>query len=74
MSRAAAMLLLGTLALAPAAAGAGETFACKDAEGTWVLGNVGAGPLRGPGEADHACASPAPGLARPPGRRPPAPR
>jgi soluble lytic murein transglycosylase-like protein len=40
MSRAAAMLLLGTLALAPAAAGAGETFACKDAGGTWVLGNV----------------------------------
>ena len=40
MSRAAAMLLVGTLALAPAAAGAGETFGCKDAEGTWVFGNV----------------------------------
>ena len=40
MFRAAAMLLLGTLALGPATAGAGETFACKDSGGTWVLGNV----------------------------------
>jgi soluble lytic murein transglycosylase-like protein len=34
------MLVLGTLALAPLAAGAGETFACKDADGVWILGNV----------------------------------
>jgi soluble lytic murein transglycosylase-like protein len=40
MSRAAAMLLVGTIALAPAVAGAGETFGCKDAEGTWIFGNV----------------------------------
>lgn len=40
MSRAAAMLLLGTLALVPSAAGAGETFGCKDADGTWIFGNV----------------------------------
>ena len=40
MSRLAATLLLGTIALAPAAAGAGENFACKDADGNWVLGNV----------------------------------
>ena len=40
MSRAPAMLLLGTLALVPAAAGAGETFGCKDAHGNWVFGNV----------------------------------
>jgi len=40
MSRLAATLLLGTIALAPSAAGAGENFACKDADGNWVLGNV----------------------------------
>jgi soluble lytic murein transglycosylase-like protein len=40
MNRLSAMLVLGTLALAPLAAGAGETFACKDAEGVWILGNV----------------------------------
>jgi soluble lytic murein transglycosylase-like protein len=40
MSRAAAMLLLGTLALVPSTSGAGETFSCKDAEGTLVIGNV----------------------------------
>lgn len=40
MNRLPAMLLVGTLALAPLAAGAGETFACKDSEGVWVLGNV----------------------------------
>ncbi len=41
MSRLAAMLLLGTLALSPAAAAAGDTYACKDADGVWVLGNAG---------------------------------
>jgi soluble lytic murein transglycosylase-like protein len=41
VSRAAAMLLLGTLALSPATAGAGDTYACKDADGVWVLGNAG---------------------------------
>jgi soluble lytic murein transglycosylase-like protein len=40
MPRLAAMLLLGTIALAPSLAGAGENFACKDADGNWVLGNV----------------------------------
>ncbi len=40
MSRAAAMLLLGTLALVPSLAGADEVFSCKDAEGNWVFGNV----------------------------------
>ncbi len=40
MSRASAMLLLGTLALVPSTAGAGDTFACKDAGGNWVFGNV----------------------------------
>lgn len=43
MSRVAAMLLLGTIALSPAFAGAGadDNYMCKDAEGTWVLGNAG---------------------------------
>jgi soluble lytic murein transglycosylase-like protein len=41
MSRPAAMLLLGTLALSPVAAGAEDTYACKDADGVWVLGNAG---------------------------------
>jgi soluble lytic murein transglycosylase-like protein len=40
MTRGIAMLALGTLALAPGLGLAGETFACKDAEGNWVLGNV----------------------------------
>jgi hypothetical protein len=40
MSRAAAMLLLRTLALVPSTSGAGDTFSCKDAEGTLVIGNV----------------------------------
>jgi soluble lytic murein transglycosylase-like protein len=40
MNRLPALLVLGTLALAPLAAGAGETFACKDADGVWILGNV----------------------------------
>jgi soluble lytic murein transglycosylase-like protein len=40
MPRGIAMLALGTLALAPALAVAEGTFACKDAEGNWVLGNV----------------------------------
>jgi len=40
MPRAAAMLLLGTLALVPSAAGAGDVFSCKDAEGNLVFGNV----------------------------------
>jgi soluble lytic murein transglycosylase-like protein len=40
MSRAAAMLLLGTLTLVPAAAGADEIFACRDADGVRVFGNV----------------------------------
>ena len=40
MSRAAAMLLLGTLALVPSRAGADEVFSCKDADGNWVFGNV----------------------------------
>ncbi len=40
MPRGIAMLALGTLALAPALAVAQGTFACKDAEGNWVLGNV----------------------------------
>jgi soluble lytic murein transglycosylase-like protein len=40
MTRLAATLLLGTLALAPAAPRAGDTFACKDADGNWVFGNV----------------------------------
>jgi soluble lytic murein transglycosylase-like protein len=39
MLRAAAMLLVGTIALAPST-GSGQTFACKDAQGNWVLGNV----------------------------------
>jgi soluble lytic murein transglycosylase-like protein len=34
------MLLLGTLALSPAAARA-ESFSCKDARGDWVFGNRG---------------------------------
>ena len=41
MSRAAAMLLLGTIVLSPVAAGADDTYSCKDADGTWVLGNAG---------------------------------
>jgi len=41
MSRAAAMLLLGTIALSPAAACADDTYICKDAAGTWVIGNAG---------------------------------
>jgi len=41
MSRIAAMLLLGTLVLSPTPAGAEDTYACKDADGTWVLGNAG---------------------------------
>jgi soluble lytic murein transglycosylase-like protein len=41
MSRAAAMLLLGTIALSPVAASADDTYMCKDAAGTWVLGNAG---------------------------------
>jgi soluble lytic murein transglycosylase-like protein len=40
MTRSTAMLLLGMLALVPVPAGAGDTFACKDADGNWVLGNV----------------------------------
>jgi soluble lytic murein transglycosylase-like protein len=40
MSRIAAMLLLGTLALVPSLVGADEVFSCKDAEGNWVFGNV----------------------------------
>ncbi len=40
MLRGIAMLALGTLALAPGPGLAGDTFACKDAEGNWVLGNV----------------------------------
>ena len=39
MPRAAAMLLLGTLALVPSV-GVADSFACKDADGNWVLGNV----------------------------------
>jgi soluble lytic murein transglycosylase-like protein len=41
MSRATAMLLVGTIVLSPVAAGAGDNYMCKDAEGTWVLGNAG---------------------------------
>jgi soluble lytic murein transglycosylase-like protein len=41
MFRLVPMLLLGALALSPAAAGAGDTYACKDADGIWVLGNAG---------------------------------
>jgi soluble lytic murein transglycosylase-like protein len=41
MFRLVPMLLLGTLALSPAAAGAGDNYACKDADGVWVLGNAG---------------------------------
>jgi soluble lytic murein transglycosylase-like protein len=41
MPRAAAMLLLGTIALSPVSAGAGDTYRCKSADGTWVLGNAG---------------------------------
>lgn len=33
------MLLVGTLVLVPSV-GAADSFACKDAEGNWVLGNV----------------------------------
>ncbi len=40
MSRAAATLLLGTLALVPATAGATDIFSCKDANGILVIGNV----------------------------------
>jgi len=40
MSRAVAMLLVGTLALVPSLAGADEVFYCKDADGVWVFGNV----------------------------------
>lgn len=40
MLRLAAMLVLGTFSLAPSTAGAGENFACKDADGVWILGNV----------------------------------
>ena len=40
MFRLAAMLVLGTLSLGPSVAGAGDNFACKDADGVWVLGNV----------------------------------
>ncbi len=40
MPRGIAMLALGTIALAPAFAVADGTFACKDADGNWVLGNV----------------------------------
>ncbi len=39
MTRVAAMLLVGTIALAPAA-GAAETFYCRDAQGNWVFSNV----------------------------------
>jgi len=41
MSRAAAMLLLGTIVLSPVAEGADDNYMCKDAAGTWVLGNAG---------------------------------
>ncbi len=41
MSRAFAMLLLGTIFLSPVAQGADDNYVCKDAEGTWVLGNAG---------------------------------
>jgi len=41
MFRAAAMLLLGTLALSPVSAGAEDTYRCRSADGTWVLGNAG---------------------------------
>jgi soluble lytic murein transglycosylase-like protein len=39
VTRAIAMICLGALALLPATGGA-QTFACRDAEGNWVLGNV----------------------------------
>jgi len=41
MFRVAAMFLLGSLALSPVAAGADDTYSCKDADGIWVLGNAG---------------------------------
>ena len=40
MPRLAAMLLLGTIALAPSLAGADDIFACRDADGVQVFGNV----------------------------------
>jgi soluble lytic murein transglycosylase-like protein len=40
MSRAATMLLVGTMTLVPAVAGADEIFACRDADGVRVFGNV----------------------------------
>jgi soluble lytic murein transglycosylase-like protein len=40
MFRAATMLLLGTMTLAPSLAGADEIFSCKDADGVRVFGNV----------------------------------
>ena len=41
MSRVTAMLLLGSLALSPVAEGSEDNYSCKDAYGTWVLGNAG---------------------------------
>jgi soluble lytic murein transglycosylase-like protein len=43
MRRAAAILVLGTLALSPRPAGAGEVCSYKDAEGNWVFSNVALG-------------------------------
>ena len=40
MPRPAATLVLGALLLAPAVAAGGEVFACRDADGNWVFGNV----------------------------------
>jgi soluble lytic murein transglycosylase-like protein len=40
MFRVAAMLLAGTLSFGPSTARATDIFACRDAEGTWVFGNV----------------------------------